>query len=57
MLKLFLMSSRSKAKSWGGTRIADNTAFDNSESFFVFMTQYNVLKVNLTTRNRINTAI
>ena len=57
MLLLFLTSSRSKEKSWGETRIADNTSYDNSESFFVFVTQYNVLKIYFITRNRLKTAI
>ena len=38
-------------------RIADNTSYDNSESFFVFVTQYNVLKIYFITRNRLKTAI
>ena len=46
-----------KKKSWGETRIADNTSYDNSESFFVFVTQYNVLKTYFITRNRLKTAI
>ena len=38
-------------------RIADNTSYDNSESFFVFVTQYNVLKIYFISGNRLKTAI
>ncbi len=51
MLLLFLTSS------WGEMCIADNTSLNNSESFFVFMTQYDVLKIYFITRNRLKTAI
>ncbi len=54
---LFLTSSRSKEKSWGETCIANNTYYDNSESLFVFMTQYVVLKIYVTSRNILRTAI
>ncbi len=44
-------------KSLGETRIADNTSYDNSESFFDFVTQYNVLKIYFIISNRLITAI
>ena len=37
--------------------IADYTSCDNSESFFVFITEYDVLRIYFITRNRLRTAI